>query len=85
MRSAAVLSLFLSVSIPAIGQQAPTNSGGPAAPSRAMSAARRTGRITLDGRLAEAAWNAAAPSGDFIESYPTLGTPAPDRTEVRVL
>jgi hypothetical protein len=52
---------------------------------RVAQAARRSGEIHLDGRLDEAAWKAAAPAGNFIQSYPKPGAPAPDQTEVRVL
>ena len=50
-----------------------------------MSASRLTGRITIDGKLDEAAWAAAVPSGDFMESYPNVGGKPRDPTEVRVL
>ena len=56
----------------------------PKAP-RTMHAARRTGDIKLDGKLDDPAWAAAEPSGNFVQSFPSPGAPAPDRTEVRVL
>jgi Domain of unknown function (DUF5916)/Carbohydrate family 9 binding domain-like len=52
---------------------------------RVAHAVRRTGEINLDGKLDEAAWQSAPPSGDFIQSYPKPGDRAPDQTEVRVL
>ncbi len=57
----------------------------PSAPTRSMRAVRRTTLITLDGRLDEAAWASAEPSGEFTQSYPAPGKPALDRTEVRVV
>jgi hypothetical protein len=62
-----------------------STASGAQAPPRTMQAVRRTGKITLDGRLDEPAWAAAQPSSDFVESFPSPGIPAPDRTEVRVL
>ena len=52
---------------------------------RRMTAERREGPVTLDGRLDEPAWQRATPSSDFTESYPDQGKPSPERTEVRVL
>jgi len=48
-------------------------------------AAPRTGPITLDGKLDEAAWQAVAPVTDFRQSQPHEGDPATQRTEVRFL
>ena len=56
----------------------------PSAP-RSMSAVRRSGPVTIDGKLDEAAWANAPVSSGFTESYPAPGKPAPDQTEVRVL
>src|SRR5688572_8419847 len=52
---------------------------------RVATAVRRNGEITLDGKLDEAAWQAAKPTGDFIQSYPKANERAPDQTEVRIL
>ena len=52
---------------------------------RTMRAVRRTGPITIDGKLDDAAWSSAEPSGGFVESYPKPNQPAPDPTEVRVV
>ncbi|HUQ48395.1 MAG TPA: DUF5916 domain-containing protein [Gemmatimonadaceae bacterium] len=52
---------------------------------RVAHAARRSGDISIDGRLDEAAWASATPSSGFVQSYPKPGAPAPDPTEVRVL
>jgi hypothetical protein len=50
-----------------------------------ITAARRVGEIVLDGRLDEAAWQAAAPSGQFMQSYPKPNTAPTDSTSIRVL
>ncbi|HEY8470824.1 MAG TPA: DUF5916 domain-containing protein [Longimicrobiales bacterium] len=54
-------------------------------PPRSVRAAARTTPIVLDGRLDEAAWQAAEPATDFTQSQPDEGQPATQRTEVRFL
>ncbi len=86
-----VLALPLSFSLlaaPGGAQQAPASSPAAptaSAPTRSLRAVRRTGPVTLDGRLDETAWATTEPSGQFTQSYPAPGKPAPDQTEVRVL
>ncbi len=46
---------------------------------------RRTGPVTIDGRLDEAAWAAAAPITGLRQQQPDEGRPATERTEIRVL
>ena len=41
--------------------------------------------IVLDGALKEVAWDFAEPAADFIQTEPLQGTPASERTEVRIL
>ncbi|HEX8945768.1 MAG TPA: carbohydrate binding family 9 domain-containing protein, partial [Gemmatimonadaceae bacterium] len=48
-------------------------------------AARRTQPIVLDGKLDEAAWQAAQPITEFKQIDPEEGKPASQRTEVRFL
>ncbi|MEO8622722.1 MAG: DUF5916 domain-containing protein, partial [bacterium] len=48
-------------------------------------AAQRTGPIVIDGRIDEAAWQAATPITNFLQTQPTEGARATQRTEVRVL
>jgi hypothetical protein len=48
-------------------------------------AIRRTGAITIDGRLDEPDWAAARPITTFRQTDPVEGAPATERTEVRVL
>ncbi len=74
--------LLLLAAVP-LGAQAPREA--PAAERRTLQAATLDGQVRLDGRLDEAAWAAAEPAGDFVQSYPEPGKPASQRTEVRVL
>ena len=48
-------------------------------------AARRTGPITLDGKLDEPDWQLGKPATDFRQAQPHEGEPATQRTEVRFL
>ena len=54
-------------------------------PRPSARAARTNLPIILDGVLDEAAWEAAEPFGDFVQSLPQAGAPATEQTEVRVL
>ncbi|MDQ3242461.1 MAG: carbohydrate binding family 9 domain-containing protein, partial [Gemmatimonadota bacterium] len=48
-------------------------------------AARRNGAVEIDGRMDEAAWQAATPVTDFRQYDPNEGQPASERTEARIL
>ena len=48
-------------------------------------AAEVQGSISIDGKLLEAAWNAATPVTEMIQSSPNEGQPATQRTEIRIL
>lgn len=48
-------------------------------------AAPRTGPVTIDGRLDEAAWQAAPPITRFTQQQPSEGMSATQRTDVRIL
>ena len=48
-------------------------------------AARRNGAISIDGRLDEAAWQAATPITEFTQYDPEEGKPGSERTEARIL
>lgn len=48
-------------------------------------AVRRSAQLSLDGRLDDAAWQAAAPVTEFIQTDPAEGQPATQRTEMRFL
>src|SRR3954462_10869114 len=93
-----LLAMAAFVALRSTSAQYPTGTAKPAggsAPSaatsdksgalRVMRASRAPGSINIDGKLNEAAWAAAVPSGDFMQSYPTVGGKATDPTEVRVL
>ncbi len=65
-------------------QDAPAESvGATAAPLAAV--APRVGRIDIDGRIEETAWEAAPLINGFVQSEPIEGDPATRDTEVRVL
>ena len=48
-------------------------------------AARVNGQINIDGKLDEAAWNAAQPITDLHKRQPHEGAPPSQRTEIRIL
>jgi hypothetical protein len=56
-----------------------------AVPRPTLTAVPAAGPIEVDGVLDEAAWSAATPATDFVQSTPDTGAPATERTEVRVL
>ena len=80
-----VLVLTLTLAVRLTGQAPATQPTATVIPPRLTHAVRRSGEIKLDGILDERAWAAAEVTGDFVQSFPAPGTPAPDRTEVRVL
>ena len=55
------------------------------APRPAVSAAKASGPITVDGNLDEAAWSAAVVITDFVQSQPDAGMPPTEPTAVRIL
>ncbi len=63
---------------PALARAAP-----PLAPS--ARAVRRTGPVRVDGRLDDAAWQAAPAQGDFWQQAPKEGVAPTHRTEFRIL
>ena len=48
-------------------------------------AARRNGPVAIDGRMDEAAWQAATPVTQFTQYDPNEGQPSSERTEARIL
>jgi hypothetical protein len=54
-------------------------------PRPVAEAALRQGQITIDGRIDEAAWAAAKPITDLIQSTPDEGKPPSQKTEIRIL
>ncbi len=73
--------LALSATSPVLAQDASIHNR----PPRTAEAGVSPGRITLDGRLDEPAWQTVAPATDFTQSQPHEGQPATQRTEVRFL
>ncbi len=85
MRLSIALALSLAFAPSAAIAQQPAAAIPAAGPPRTANAVRRTTPITIDGRLDDAAWSTAQPTGQFVQSYPQPGVAAPDQTEVRVL
>jgi hypothetical protein len=56
-----------------------------AAEDRVAVAALAASPVTIDGRLDEAAWAAATPIGELVQTEPDEGLPPTEATEVRVL
>jgi Domain of unknown function (DUF5916)/Carbohydrate family 9 binding domain-like len=54
-------------------------------PRPVAQAVRRQSEISIDGRLDDAAWAAATPVTDLIQSTPDEGKPASQKTEIRIL
>lgn len=87
VRTAAVLAAcaVLLAGARAAAQEAPAPSTAPAAPaSRVFTVRQAAGQVQVDGRLDEAAWQAAVPVDLPYESYPGENAAAPVRTECRV-
>jgi hypothetical protein len=70
---------------PVTRASSPDSAAAPVVAVRVMKAVRAPGSIQIDGKLDEAAWAAAVPSGDFTQSYPKIGAVPTDPTEIRVL
>ena len=80
----ATLALLMVAPLVARAQENAASSIHPHAPPVAE-AVRRDGPISLDGKLDDAAWNAAKPITKFTQSQPHEGEPATQRTEIRIL
>jgi hypothetical protein len=72
-------------SYPAQPAAAPATAPAKTATTRVMRATRAPSAINIDGKLDEPAWKSAVPSGDFTQSYPKIGAPPIDPSEVRIL
>ncbi len=85
------LASALPASLRAQGPSQPTGNGTRrpatthAIPVPSARAAQRTSPISIDGKLDEAAWQAATPVTEFTQVDPDEGQPATERTEVRFL
>lgn len=80
----AVLSLLLFAPALLRAQEHTASSIHPRTPPVA-GAVRRDGPVTMDGKLDDAAWNAATPITKLTQSQPHEGQPATQRTEIRIL
>jgi hypothetical protein len=76
--------LFLAFAFPSLSPAQPTTRSQ-TDPRPVAQAALRQGEITIDGRIDEAAWAAATPITELIQSTPDEGKPASQRTELRIL
>jgi hypothetical protein len=82
MRTALVLLLATApIALEAQNRAAPADSTS----RRVATATKKSGSITIDGRLDDAAWASAIPTSGFTQSYPKPGAAPVDPTEVRVL
>ncbi|MDB4908234.1 MAG: putative rane associated hydrolase [Gemmatimonadetes bacterium] len=54
-------------------------------PRPGVPAVRRTGPVVIDGKLDDAAWNAAKPISELIQSTPDEGKASSEKTELRFL
>ncbi|MBI4443169.1 MAG: carbohydrate binding family 9 domain-containing protein [Acidobacteria bacterium] len=70
--------------IPSFAQQSPQDRQA-ASSRKAVTAVRTTLSIKLDGDLSDAAWENAASADQFVQSEPYEGTPATEKTDVRLL
>jgi hypothetical protein len=70
---------------PASAQAASADSDGAAGDATALTAARRTGEVEIDGRLTEDAWADAPVASEFVQGEPREGASPAQPTEVRVL
>jgi hypothetical protein len=78
------LGCALSIAASSLAAQESSRSIHPRTPPVAQ-AAVRSGPITMDGALNDAAWQAAMPITTLMQSQPHEGQPASQRTEIRVL
>src|SRR5215212_1794598 len=70
---------------PQSSQAARPQSGSQELGPRSIRVRRTTDPIKIDGRLEEPAWSEAAIAADFRQQEPDEGTPASEKTEVRIL
>ena len=82
------LSAAAALAVPLLSGAVRAQTQAPAASTASQATLRATrlqGDVRLDGRLDEAAWQAATPASDFMQSYPHAGAAPTLRTEARVL
>jgi hypothetical protein len=83
-RHSAALALACTLAVAPLSAQESTKSIHPRTAPVAQ-AAPRSGPVSIDGRLDEAAWAAATPISNFTQSEPHEGQSPTQRTEIRVL
>lgn len=83
--TAATIVLPLVPQIRPLAAQADAAASTSPAARPSIAAARRTSRVTLDGRLDDEAWQHATAARGFVQKRPIEGNPARHPTEVRVL
>lgn len=76
---------FVFATVVCSAAEAQQNNGSPIRPLPVAAAVPRSGTIVIDGKLDEAAWNAAKPITEFRQSQPSEGSAPAVRTEVRIL
>ncbi|HEX6598681.1 MAG TPA: DUF5916 domain-containing protein [Gemmatimonadaceae bacterium] len=84
LRRTAALALACTFAGPSLAAQESSKSIHPRTPPVAQ-AAPRTGPVTIDGKLDEAAWAAATPISNFTQAEPHEGQAPTQRTEIRIL
>ena len=78
----ALVALLLASALPASAQQTTRSQNDPRPVARA---APRNGCVAVDGKIDEAAWAAATPIGELVQSFPNEGKAPSEKTEIRVL
>jgi hypothetical protein len=80
-----MLSAILALALGAAAPQLDSAVTPPTRGSLAVSTARATGPISIDGRLDDSAWAGAVPVASLTQRVPQEGAPPTQRTEIRVL
>ena len=76
--------MVVAVAATASAQPAPRG-GTPPSEAHRATATRTSEALVIDGQLDERAWQQAKPITDFVQTEPSEGQPATERTEVRLL
>src|SRR5262245_51477774 len=81
MRALVALALFSSLTVSAARARAQDDAPGPIVETHAH---RRTGPITIDGKIDEAAWLDCPPVRGFVQRFPDPGKQPAEPTEFRI-
>src|SRR4051812_34582292 len=79
-----VLAAAVALAIPAMAQSQ-TTTRSQSDPRPVANASARQGEVVIDGRLDDAAWGAATPITELVQSVPDEGKPPSQKTEIRIL